>query len=826
MYRNVVPTIEDQTNGYTSPYLSSGYVDVPPTRGNGGGRNWADLRNDVAAPNQLADGTGPTGLPSDFYPIELQDAAYGGFNVYERLNDIQSNSRDQTPGKFYYPTALYYFMRSAIHLIGKMKFKHLIHYFDENRIKGDQFFLNKGNSNLDDKVIAHAYKDDVQNDSYIVAWLGTSESNTKSLAVRVGDTELQVKVVKTEFIYESMSTEPQGELYSSYINENSERVIDLVLTEFPIFINTERIGVAKMEPVELSSRLISYNSVRLYWSDKNKVNYFNKIFIKKTTDPEFTEVVTDSFDNVAYTLENLDESSDYEVYVTVFDTSTGEQSMPSNVVGFKTYQRINPPTNLRQAGILSDRVTIQWDYPIDEISNISGFKISRSLSPTSGYEVIDTLNTTFYEYTDYNLTPETTYYYKVRATSFNGDSLSTSYAGFTTNPANLVSPIPSQAFADYFGSKVYMSFDQPVTLVNADNAANSLNVYDNSLNVPYNITNVIVDQNGDRLIAVLDGVLDSGSTNIVIGYDDNLFADPSLTNNFGAKLDSFSAFAVTNRANDPTLLSNIYNFTFFKPYDYDNNGTPTPVETDGVSTPTEYWNPLLKEYDSATQNSTSSYMYSSGIKNSEGVSSGLKVIIPSYTYTNDIEINTGIRSNGLRNLTGAGINYDDPYVSTDGYFPNFTKKEHLVIDKWQSGGARMVPTVLNLDPNKDYKVILFCSRDASSNPSIITAKINNNPDWSVSNFDIANNANNVIEIENIQTTTDLHSDQNILLKSVDGTTYDFSTLATIGDGAVPDLDSHKIMIEINSDRSGVRDVKNDQALNAFIIYEVERVSLT
>lgn len=99
----------------------------------------------------------------------------------------------------------------------------------------------------------------------------------------------------------------------------------------------------------------------------------------------------------------------------------------------------NTPSNLTTSAIAPTQILSVWT---DNASNETGFKIERSLNPTSGFiEIVSNLPANSTSFTDTDLTQNTTYYYRVRAFNSFGNSPYSNVAQATT-PLALTLPNP------------------------------------------------------------------------------------------------------------------------------------------------------------------------------------------------------------------------------------------------------------------------------------------------------------------------------------------------------------------------------------------------
>ena len=106
----------------------------------------------------------------------------------------------------------------------------------------------------------------------------------------------------------------------------------------------------------------------------------------------------------------------------------------------------NAPTNLTATVITPTQVLLQWT---DNSDNETGFKIERSTDGTN-FSQLDFVGANVTTYTDNGVTPNTQYYYRVRATNAAGDSAYSNVA--TAQPIGNADPIYEYKFDEGGGT--------------------------------------------------------------------------------------------------------------------------------------------------------------------------------------------------------------------------------------------------------------------------------------------------------------------------------------------------------------------------------------
>jgi titin len=170
----------------------------------------------------------------------------------------------------------------------------------------------------------------------------------------------------------------------------------------------------------------------LSWTDTS--NNESGFKIERSTDDfadplNTTLVATVGTNVVNYTDSGLAAATKY--YYRVRATNQGGDSANSNVANGTTLP--NPPaapSGLTATALSQTSVRLDW---VDNSTNETGFKIERSLNGAV-FDVTIPADANEITYTDTGLTPNATYYYRVRATNTGGDSAPSSTVSVTTLP--------------------------------------------------------------------------------------------------------------------------------------------------------------------------------------------------------------------------------------------------------------------------------------------------------------------------------------------------------------------------------------------------------
>jgi hypothetical protein len=115
----------------------------------------------------------------------------------------------------------------------------------------------------------------------------------------------------------------------------------------------------------------------------------------------------------------------YEIYVYAWDDAQSGSNHNISSTSFVTLFILESPSNVQiETPTEEGKLVVNWD--LHESTLIVGFRIYRSTSSGSGYELVDSIPSSATSYTDINLEGETTYYYVI--TGFDSNGNETSYS--------------------------------------------------------------------------------------------------------------------------------------------------------------------------------------------------------------------------------------------------------------------------------------------------------------------------------------------------------------------------------------------------------------
>lgn len=187
-------------------------------------------------------------------------------------------------------------------------------------------------------------------------------------------------------------------------------------------------GGVPVSPSGLFATALSSSSIHISWSDNSSNESGFRIQRSTSSSYGFTEISSVSANVEEYTDTGLSAGTTYYYRVSAYNAS-GESSYTSDSAAtYSSGSTPDSPTGLYASAESSTSIYMYW---YDNSDDETGFRIERSTSSSYGFSEIDTVGANVEEYTDYNLDPETTYYYRVYAYNTYGDSWYTSDSATT-----------------------------------------------------------------------------------------------------------------------------------------------------------------------------------------------------------------------------------------------------------------------------------------------------------------------------------------------------------------------------------------------------------
>ena len=655
MYRNGAPLAELNANGFTNTYQSSGYVDITP---DGPGRG--------LQPN-----------PADFYP---------------KLDS-------------------YFIIRAAMNALDGLKMSHRIQFRD--LVEVDGVVVLDPQDPLHDKIIAYAFTPAGPGTQTpcISIWLATTDDSETTVEMSVNEAFVDVVSIRN-VAAQQVETGQLNVLTSQADASRGTQFVTVPISETPTFVYTTNIRQRPIQPAYLKALPSSDSSIRLYWDDFNPEHYQTRVFRLDPVSNEFELIFDGDAQNSRYDAVGLQAETSYTFVIQFYDITTNRESLFSNSVTVRTNRLIVAPTNLQQLSISFDRITLQWDYPVEEEVNITGFRIERSLQPTEGYSIIATVGPDARTHTNIGLLENTTYFYRIQAISASGASPRTGAVGITTSEALLTPPVVNRAETDYFGNYVYLGFNIPVA--QSANSASSFTVFDGTQFLTVEQTSV--DQVGTRLRLKLAQPVASNAV-IVVGYDGSGF----VTSLLDVPLEPFSNRPVLNNVENSALIGSRIGI---------NITNSTNVLHEGTG-----WNNIV------SPPTDQSVYVGSVIDMITGDPTEYAFMMPLFTSTQ------------RRNIIAIVNEQTRDFSSTDlSVFPLEAKKALMNFNSTAPTNSRMVCAFLNLRNDRLYRIDVFSSRGSDATPRETTFVLNEN-ESTLQTLDVSNNADTIITFNGVTAAT-------------------------------------------------------------------------
>ncbi len=200
-------------------------------------------------------------------------------------------------------------------------------------------------------------------------------------------------------------------------------------------------------PIKLSANALSQSTVKLTWNSVAK-NFV--IYRSSSSASNFTEISTSQA--TQYVDTGLTPSTTY--YYQVKAKNQYGLSAPSNVASATTFEATPQPPVLSVTAFSTNTLTLSWS---ENSSNVNQFNLYRS-KLNSAFAQIASLLPNQMNFTDKNLTPETTYAYKMIAVNAGGSS---AYSNVVVQMTNGLPPKAPQSLkvTGYSTSTISLSWN-------------------------------------------------------------------------------------------------------------------------------------------------------------------------------------------------------------------------------------------------------------------------------------------------------------------------------------------------------------------------------
>ncbi|MCP4137737.1 MAG: hypothetical protein GY754_42630 [bacterium] len=210
-------------------------------------------------------------------------------------------------------------------------------------------------------------------------------------------------------------------------------------------------------PENLHADIISYDSILLAWDDTSECE--SGFSLERSLDGiSYTEIASLTQNTSSFLDTGLDPVTVYYYRVRAFNNS-GSSAYSTEYSGETTYPAPLAPENLITTNSTSGTIDLAWN---DLSSFEDGFSIERS-NDGSAFTEITTVTANSTTYADSGLTPDTTWFYRVRAYNDIGNSAYSNIADTTT---------PDVAPADPAGLTALAVSASEITISWTDNSGN------------------------------------------------------------------------------------------------------------------------------------------------------------------------------------------------------------------------------------------------------------------------------------------------------------------------------------------------------------------
>jgi GDSL-like Lipase/Acylhydrolase family/Secretion system C-terminal sorting domain/Fibronectin type III domain len=217
-------------------------------------------------------------------------------------------------------------------------------------------------------------------------------------------------------------------------------------------------------PGNTFAEVVSSNHIDLQWTDNSDNETGFQIERSLTPGSGYSLISTTSANTTSYSNTGLKYNTKY--YYRIRAINSGGASTYTGEVTGTTYQTLPAaPTALASIAISIGQVNLTWN---DASDNETEFAIERSLTGGADFELMATMPSNTTSYSDTNVSPVTTYYYRLSAANIIGNSPYSTVSTATTPILPPASPLSLTATATSF-SEIALSW-----IDNSDNESSFL----------------------------------------------------------------------------------------------------------------------------------------------------------------------------------------------------------------------------------------------------------------------------------------------------------------------------------------------------------------
>lgn len=191
-------------------------------------------------------------------------------------------------------------------------------------------------------------------------------------------------------------------------------------------------------PTGLQAQALSQTSIRLTWTDAASTETGFRIE-RRTASSQFAAVGTAAQNATMFVDTNglvADTAYTYRIAAvndggnSTFSNDATATTLPNPPVAPSNLTVSVPAGGVSASAVGSTQLTLNW---VDQSDNETGFKIERRTAIT-GFAQVGMVGANVTTFTDQNLSPQTLYFYQVKATNAGGDSAASNEASGTTLP--------------------------------------------------------------------------------------------------------------------------------------------------------------------------------------------------------------------------------------------------------------------------------------------------------------------------------------------------------------------------------------------------------
>ena len=223
---------------------------------------------------------------------------------------------------------------------------------------------------------------------------------------------------KTEYFYRVRAANAGG--HSEYSNE----------------ANATTLPIPPGMPGNLKATTVSNTRIALAWQDNSNNEEAFKIERKKGLAGVYAQIAQAGPNAKSFADSSLAANTLYFYRVRSFNS--GNQSDYSNEASATTLpNKPEAPGNLAATAVSHAQINLAWQ---DNAANEDSFKIERKMGAAGKYVAVAALGANLTSYADRGLTPDTEYFYRLRASNAGGQSSFSNAANATTRPLPPAAP--------------------------------------------------------------------------------------------------------------------------------------------------------------------------------------------------------------------------------------------------------------------------------------------------------------------------------------------------------------------------------------------------